>query len=259
MRNIKLTIEYDGTNYHGWQSQKNNASTIQTAIQAAVRKLTGEDCKLIGSGRTDAGVHALGQVANFKTDSKIPAERFSYALNSLLPSDIVVKKSEEAGIDFHSRYSARGKKYRYLIYNSHYPSALLRSRACHVACPLDYASMSKAALYFAGMHDFLAFSASGRNVKNSVRTIARASLNMRERCNCISGPDEDGNARIYELEIVGDGFLYNMVRIIAGTVIEVGLGRISAGSVPGIIESRDRKMAGKTAPACGLYLVEVYY
>mgnify|MGYP005847279467 CR=1 FL=1 len=258
MRNIKLTIEYDGTNYHGWQSQ-NNAFTIQAAIQAAIGRLTGEDCKLIGSGRTDTGVHALGQVANFKTDSKIPAERFSYALNSLLPPDIVIKKSEEAGMDFHSRYSARGKKYKYIIYNSPHPSALLRNRACHVARPLDCYSMSKAALCFAGTHDFLAFSASGRNVKNSVRTIARTSLNKRERCNCVSGSGEGGSACIYEFEIEGDGFLYNMVRIIAGTLIEVGLGRISAGSVPGIIVGRDRKMAGKTAPACGLYLVEVYY
>lgn len=244
MRNVKLTIEYDGTNYHGWQSQI-NAITVQDVLKDAVVKLTGENCNIIGSSRTDVGVHALGQVANFHTGSSIPPERFSYALNSVLPDDIVVKKSEEVNLDFHSRYSARGKKYRYLFYNSVHPSALLRNRACHIAHLLDFEAMQKALAYFTGKHDFSAFRAAGSSVKTSERTITHVSMAREEE--------------IIKFEIAGDGFLYNMVRIIAGTLVEVGTGKIAAESIPRIIESRDRTGAGKTAPAQGLYLVEVYY
>jgi len=244
MRNIKFTIEYDGTNYHGWQSQI-NAVAVQDVITDAIKKLTGEDCNLIGAGRTDVGVHALGQVANFVTESRIPAERFSYALNSILPEDIVIKKSEEANPDFHSRYSAKGKKYRYLIYNSIHPSALLRNRVYHVSFNLDFDSMQKASDFFLGMHDFSAFKASGSSVKTSERTITGVHL----------AKSED----IITFEIEGDGFLYNMVRIIAGTLVEVGAGKIQPEAIPEIIKSRDRNKAGKTAPAHGLYLIEVYY
>ena len=244
MRNIRLLIEYDGTNYHGWQSQK-NAAAIQDVMQEAIRRLTGEDCNLIGSSRTDVGVHALGQVANFLTGSSIPAGRFSYALNSMLPDDIVVKESMEVDSEFHSRYSARGKRYRYLIYNSDFPSALLRNRAFHVPQGLDFEAMEKAAAFFKGTHDFSAFKSSGSSVKTSVRTITGISLSRHED--------------IIELNIEGDGFLYNMVRIIAGTLVEVAMGKIPSSRVPGILESRDRKNAGKTAPAHGLYLMEVRY
>lgn len=244
MHNIKLIIEYDGTGYHGWQSQS-NAIAIQDIIEKAISKLTGEHSRLTASGRTDAGVHALGQVANFFTQSSIPPERFSYALNSILPDDIVIKKSEEVPHSFNSRYSAKGKKYRYLIYNSEYPSALLRNRAFHVPQRLDFELMEKASSYFTGTHDFSAFKASGSSTASSVRTVAETSLAKK--------------GEIIEFEITGTGFLYNMIRIIAGTLIDVGMGRISVEDIPGIIESCDRRKAGKTAPAHGLYLVEVHY
>lgn len=244
MLNVKLTIEYDGTNYHGWQSQT-NAAAVQDVIQSAIKKITGEECTLTASSRTDAGVHALGQVANFRTESNIPPNKFSYVLNSVLPDDIVIKKSEEVNQDFHAQYLAIGKKYRYLIYNSNSPSALLRNRACYVPQRLNFEAMVRAAESFVGTYDFSAFKASGGSVKTSVRTIANTSLNVCED--------------IFKFEIAGNGFLYNMVRIITGTLIEVGIGKISAKSIPEIIESRDRKRAGRTAPAHGLYLVEVYY
>jgi tRNA pseudouridine38-40 synthase len=175
MRNIRLTLEYDGTAYHGWQSQT-NASTVQDAVTAAVNSLTGEACSLTGSSRTDTGVHALGYVCNFLTESAIPADKFSYALNTLLPDDIVVRCSEEVPAGFHSRFDAKGKTYRYLIYNSVFPSALLRHRAYHVYYPLDIDAMNRAAQHLTGTHDFFAFSAAGGRVKTTVRTITKAGI-----------------------------------------------------------------------------------
>jgi len=244
MRNIKLTIEYDGTGYHGWQRQE-NALSVQEVLEKALSKLTGSEVVLTSSGRTDTGVHALGQVANFFTQSTIPAERISLAVNNLLPDDIVVKKSEEVPPDFHSRFSATGKKYRYLIYNSRIPSAFMRNRAYHVYEALDLEAMKKASQYFLGEHDFAGFMASGSSVKTTVRTIYDVSL------------EKSGD--LIEFQITGSGFLYNMVRIIAGTLVEVGKGKIRPDDIKGILESRDRTLAGITAPAHGLYLVEVYY
>lgn len=244
MKNIKLIIEYDGSNYHGWQSQI-NASAVQDIIRKAIMRLTGEECTLIGSGRTDAGVHAYGQVANFHTDSSIPSEKFSYALNSLLPKDIVIRGSSEVNDDFHSRFSAKGKKYRYVIYNSEFPSALLRNRAFHVTNFLDFDEMYKAVCFFKGTHDFSAFKASGSSVKTPIRTITDITLERRDST--------------IVFEIAGSGFLYNMVRIIVGTLLEVGTGKIKSDSIPEIINSRDRNKAGKTAPPQGLFLIEVYY
>ncbi len=248
MRNIKLTIEYDGTNYHGWQSQK-NAVAVQDVVVKAIRKLTGEEVRLIGASRTDVGVHAFGQVANFHTYSKIPPERFSYALNSFLPEDIVIKHSKEVDMGFHARFSAVGKKYRYMIFNSDRPSALLRNRAYFVPVPMDLEAMQEAASHFLGTHDFAAFCATGGSAKTSVRTITDISVSKRH----------DYNGDIFEIEVSGNGFLYNMVRIIAGTLAEVGMGKKRPDEIPGIINSRRREMAGITAPAHGLYLVEVYY
>ncbi len=244
MRNIKLLIEYEGTKYHGWQSQI-NALAIQDVIRNALKKLTGEDINLTGSSRTDVGVHAFGQVANFTTESSIPADKFSHALNAVLPGDIVIKGSEETDMDFHSRYNSKGKKYRYLIHNSIYPSALLRNRAFHVKYDLDVDIMDKASKYFIGEHDFSAFKSTGSSVKSSVRTIIEATVSK--------------SGDIIEFEIAGNGFLYNMVRIITGTLVEVGIGKLKAEDIEGIIKSKDRRQAGKTAPAHGLYLVEVYY
>ena len=244
MKNIKLTIEYDGTSYHGWQRQ-NNAVTIQDTIEACIAKITGEECSLTGASRTDQGVHALGQVANFKTRSPIPVEKFPFVLNSVLPDDICIKKAELVDDSFHSRYDAKGKKYRYLIYNSPYPSALLRNRAYHVPAKLDIENMNKAAHLLLGTHDFTAFKAAGGSAKTSERTITDVSLTK--------------NEEIITFEIKGNGFLYNMVRIIVGTLIYVGLGKIDPDDVATIINSKERRNAGKTVGPQGLYLVEVYY
>jgi tRNA pseudouridine38-40 synthase len=244
MRNIKLIIEYDGTYYHGWQSQI-NAVAIQDVVESAIRKITSEVVKVTGSSRTDVGVHAYGQVANFVTCSRIPADRFSYALNSILPDDICIKSSSEVDRDFHSRYDAKGKKYKYLILNAGSRSALLRNRAFHVPAALDVAYMEKAAEYLIGSHDFSSFMASGSSVKSTVRSIYEVGLK------------KDGD--LITFEISGDGFLYNMVRIIAGTLVEIGQGKKSPQSMCEIIDAKNRKCAGKTAPAHGLYLVEVYY
>jgi tRNA pseudouridine38-40 synthase len=244
MRNIKLTIEYDGTAYHGWQSQI-NAEAVQDIVTAAVRKLTCENSSITGASRTDTGVHAFGQVCNFFTETTIPADKFAFALNTLLPEDITVRKSEEAAPEFHSRFSTTGKKYRYLFYNSTFPSALLRNRAYHIFYPLDVDAMNCAAGHFIGIHDFASFSATGGCVKTTVRTITQA---------CV---ERDGE--MITFTVTGNGFLYNMVRIIAGTLVEVGLGKIGPDAVPGIITALDRREAGRTAPAHGLYLVEVFY
>jgi tRNA pseudouridine38-40 synthase len=244
MRNIKLTIEYDGTVYHGWQSQI-NAKTVQDIVADAVSKLTREKSSITGASRTDTGVHAFGQVCNFFTETTIPADKFAFALNTLLPEDITVKKSEEVAPDFHSRFSTKGKKYRYLFYNSTFPSALLRHRAYHIFYPLDVDAMNRAAAYFIGTHDFTSFSSTGGSVKTAVRTITQA---------CVERDNE-----LITFTVMGNGFLYNMVRIIAGTLVEVGQGKMDPDTVPDMITALDRRKAGRTAPAHGLYLVEVYY
>ncbi|OPX42978.1 tRNA pseudouridine synthase A [Ruminiclostridium hungatei] len=245
MRNIKLTIEYEGTNYHGWQVQK-NAVTVQECIEKALSRLLGEKTGVVGCSRTDVGVHAYGQVAHFFTASAIPGEKFSYALNNLLPADIVIQKSEEEPENFHARYSSKGKRYRYLICNTAHQSALMRNRACHVRPELDFEQMRKAAEHFEGEHDFAAFQATGGQVRSTVREIYSMAVKRREDS-------------LIELEVTGSGFLYNMVRIIAGTLIYVGMGKLAESDVPGIIRGLDRTKAGKTAPAQGLYLMEIYY
>lgn len=240
-----MTIEYDGTRFHGWQSQI-NALAVQDVVTAAIRKLTGEEeISLIGCSRTDTGVHAYGQVANFHTGSRIPADKFAYALNHLLPEDVVVRKSEEMYEGFHSRFSAKGKKYRYLIHNTQFPSALLQHRAYHTPYPMDFEKMHEAAAHFVGTHDFAAFQATGSNAKTTVRTVTEIRLDKNENTIC--------------MEIAGNGFLYNMVRIIAGTLVYVGMGKIAPEDIPSIIAGGDRTRAGITAPAHGLYLVEIYY
>lgn len=246
MRNIKLLIEYDGTNYSGWQIQP-NASSIQQEIENAVLRITGQKCHLNGSGRTDAGVHARGQVANFKTESRVPAERFAYAINSMLPRDIVIKDSCEVDLDFHARFSAVGKKYSYQILNSQFPSALMRNYAYHINYgeKLDLGKMKAAASLFLGEHDFFGFMATGSKVKDTIRTIYEISIKN----------ENDSIQILYH----GNGFLYNMVRIITGTLLNAAIGKISVSDIPEIICSKDRSLAGITVPACGLYLEEVIY
>jgi tRNA pseudouridine38-40 synthase len=244
MKNIKIVIEYDGTRYCGWQRQKNGVS-IQETIEKAIEKVTGEKTEIIGSSRTDAGVHAKGQVANFLTSSTVPPEKICYAINSFLPDDIVILSSQEVPLDFHSRYSSKGKKYSYTILNRKIPSALLKNYSAHIPYELNIEDMIRASKYFLGEHDFSAFKSTGSSVKGNVRTIKRLELIK----------DED----IIKMFIEANGFLYNMVRIIAGTLIEVGKGRIKPDDIPFIIDSRDRKKAGPTAPAQGLCLEKVYY
>lgn len=245
MRNIKLTIEYDGKNFAGWQIQPNKVS-IQGEITRAIQEITGEVVELNASGRTDAGVHALGQVANFKTNSKIEIEKIPYAINSKLPNSIVIKKAEEVEERFHARYNCKGKTYRYQIRNSEFPSALNRYREFHVPQMLDIEKMRRALHFFEGTHDFKGFKSSGGNQKKTtVRTLTKCELKQEGEC--------------LKIELSGDGFLYNMVRIIAGTILDVGLGKILVEDIPHILESGDRTLAGRTLPPHGLYLVEVRY
>lgn len=244
MRNIKLIIEYDGKKFGGWQKQPNKLN-IQGEIEKAIEEITGETVELNASGRTDAGVHSLGQTANFKTNSKIDISKMAIAINSKLKQSIRIIKAEEVDEKFHARYSCKGKKYRYVINNSKYGSAIYRDLEYHIPIKLNVEDMKKAIKYFEGEHDFKGFKASGTSSKSSVRTIYSAKV------------IEDGERIIIELE--GNGFLYNMVRIISGTIVDVGLGKIKPEEIPEIIESKDRTKAGKTLPPQGLYLVEVYY
>lgn len=244
MPNIKLIIEYEGTAYGGWQSQQ-NAPTVQDALQEALERVTGGRVTLYGSGRTDSGVHALGQVANFKTDASIPPERYASALNPLLPDDIAVKSSCAVPDKFHAQFSALGKRYRYTIYNCRQKTALHRRTAWHVGQRLDMEAMRAAAVHFVGRHDFSAFQSAGGVERETVKTVTRC--------------DVTAEGSFIHIDIAADGFLYNMVRIIAGTLIKVGRGRLPASAIPGVIESCDRQCAGYTAPAHGLCLMEVYY
>ena len=244
MRNIKLTIEYDGKDFNGWQKQPNKLN-IQGNIEKVISEITKEEIELIGSGRTDAGVHAIGQVANFKTNSNIPIEKFAIAINSRLKKSIIIKKAEEVPERFHSRYNCKKKTYRYIINNSDMGSAIYRNLEYNIKMPLNLENMKKASKYFEGEHDFSAFKASGTSSKSRVRTIYSADVKKE-------------NERII-IELTGNGFLYNMVRIISGTLVEVGLGKIRPEEIKDIIDSKNRQMAGKTLPPYGLYLVEVNY
>ena len=245
MRNIKLLIEYDGKDFNGWQKQPNKLN-IQGEIEKAIERITGEEVNLMASGRTDAGVHAIGQVANFKTNSNIPIEKFPIALNTNLKKSIIIKSAEEVEERFHSRLNCKKKTYRYIINNSKYGTAIYRNLETHIPIKLDIEKMQKAVKYFEGEHDFKAFKASGTSSKSSVRTIYKAEV------------IDAGNERIY-IELTGNGFLYNMVRIIAGTLVEVGLNKIEPQEVENIILSKKRENAGKTLPPQGLYLVNVVY
>ena len=244
MRNIKLIIEYDGSCYGGWQKQKNN-KTIQEEIEKAIKKVTGEIIEVFGSSRTDAGVHAKGMVANFKTESNIPEDKYREAINSKLPDDIAIIKSEEVDGEFHSRYCSKGKMYSYTIINRYEKVAIGNKYIYQVREELDIDAMKKACHYFIGLHDFKAFKTSGSSVKTSVRTIEKLYIDKSK-----------DKIKIY---ITADGFLYNMVRIIVGTLVEVGKGKMQPEDIKRIIESQDRTEAGPCVPPNGLILEEVYY
>ena len=244
IHNIRLVIEYDGKDFNGWQKQ-NDKLNIQGEIERAIEIITGEQVELIASGRTDAGVHALNQIANFKIEKDINIEKLPYALNSQLKRSVRVKTAEIVDDDFHSRYHAKRKTYRYVINNSPQGSSIYRNLEYNFPLHLDETLMQEAIKYFVGEHDFKAFKATGGSTKSSVRTIYDASV-KRE------------GERIY-IELTGNGFLYNMVRIIAGTLLDVGLGKIKPEEVKEIIDSKDRSRAGKTLPPNGLFLVNVDY
>ncbi len=245
MRNIKITVEYDGTKYNGWQTQKNGEG-IQEILTNAIHQVCNDVSKINGAGRTDAGVHAMGQTANFFTECKIPIEKFANAVNVFLPKDIAVKSANEVNNEFHARYSAKGKKYMYVVNNSSVRSALSFYREYYFPYEVDYKKMKKACEVLEGTHDFKAFMASGSSIKDTVRTVSKIQIKKRE----------DG--RII-FNFTGNGFLYNMVRILVGTLLDVGIGKINVEDIKDIIASKDRTKAGKTVPAQGLYLVEVYY
>lgn len=244
IRNIKLTIEYDGKDLNGWQKQ-NDKLNIQGEIEKAIQNVLNEKVDLIATGRTDAGVHSLGQVANFKTSSDMPITKMPIAINSQLRKSIRIINAEEVDRNFHSRYNCKKKTYRYIINNSEQGSAIYRNLEYHVPQKLNINKMKEAIKYFEGEHDFKAFKSSGGSGKTTIRTIYKAEIKQE-------------NNRII-IELTGNGFLYNMVRIIVGTLLDVGTGKIDANQIPEIIESKDRQMAGKTVPPQGLYLVSVEF
>jgi len=244
MRNILLTIEYDGTNYHGWQRQV-NALSVQQLIENSIEKITGERAKLIGAGRTDTGVHAFGQRANFKTGTRINTARIPPALNSQLPPDIRIVKAVDVNLDFHARYDAVSKKYRYKIYNAGVPSAIYRNYSCFIPESLNFDLMKEASKHITGSRDFSSFCSSGSLVKSKVRNVQLLEL--------------ERSGRMIEMTIQADGFLYKMVRIIAGTLVEVGKGNIMPSHIENILDKKDRRLAGPTLPPQGLFLVEVLY
>jgi len=245
LRTIKLVIEYEGTHYLGWQVQP-NGQTIQGVIQDCLKRLTGEPLQLIGSGRTDAGVHALGQVAHFKTESRMDANTFQRALNSLLPKDIVIRRAEEVEAEFHARRSAKSKVYEYRILNRTTPPAIDRQYIWYIPQKLNLDEMKKATHSLVGEHDFSAFRSVGSSARSSVRNILQADWKR-------------GKGGLLRFEIEATGFLKQMVRAIVGTLVEVGRGKISVQDFKRILDSKDRKEAGPTAPAHGLFLNEVKY
>lgn len=243
-RRVRLTVTYDGTSYSGWQRQL-NAPSIQEKLEAALERLTGGRLCVTGASRTDAGVHALGQVAHFDTPARIPPEKYALAMNTHLPDDIRVIESEQVSGAFHARYGARGKIYRYQIHNSPHASALYRNQRTHVVPPLDVELMRRASLDVLGEHDFKAFAASGSEAKKTVRDIRRIAITRQDE--------------LIELTVEGRSFLYNMVRILAGSLIYIGQGKLPPDSLACALQTGSRLDLGITAPAHGLTLMKVFY
>lgn len=244
-RTIKLTVAYDGTAYHGWQRQKDDRS-LQGLIEDRLAVLTQEPVTVFASGRTDAGVHALGQICHFRTRSGIPLEGLQHGLNALLPDDVRIRRAESAAADFHARYSAKTKCYLYQILNRPAPDVFLRRYVWHLAQPLDRRAMGKALLCLPGTHDFSAFQSAGSATRSPVRTLSRAEL--------LEEP-----AGVLRFTFTANGFLRHMVRNLVGTLVAVGAGRLSPEDFRLILEGRDRRRAGIKAPARGLFLLAVYY
>ena len=243
MKRVKLTVAYDGTRYSGWQVQQ-NAVTIEGVLNKALSKLTGEEIAVIGASRTDAGVHAMGNVAVFDTESTIPGERFLYVLNQKMPEDIVIVASEEVPLTWHPRHQDTLKTYEYRILNAKLPDPTRRLYTNFVSFDLDIDLMRKGAAYLVGEHDFAGFCSVKTNAKTTVRTITDLQVLQK------------GDEII--IRVTGNGFLYNMVRIIVGTLVDIGRGRIKH-NMEEIINSKSRSMCGHTAPAHGLFLKKVNY
>jgi len=287
LRNICLLVSYDGTRYHGFQTQP-DGNTIQDRLEDAIRKLTGEEVRVTGSGRTDAGVHARGQVAHFHTSSRIPAERWALALNSRLPGDIVVLGAAEVDPSFHARRDAVSKTYRYTVNTRRFPDVFRRRYEYHHPTPLDCAAMREGLCHLVGEHDFTSFASTHSAAPHHVRTIFSARLIVEPEggpggaadtsdglADTQGGQDVGlhgggtggaaGNAApekvrgLIHLELTGNGFLYNMVRIIVGTLLEVGEGKRPPDEIAEILAAKDRSLAGPTAPAHGLVLWRVDY
>ncbi len=245
MPNFMLIIEYDGTAYHGWQYQA-NAATIQQTLEEAIAVMTRETARVHGSGRTDAGVHAIGQVAHFHTRARIPPEGFKAGLNSLLPHDIVIRSCRQVDDKFHARFDARGKTYQYRILNQSLPAAIGRNYVWQIRRELDIAAMQAAARHIIGTHDFKSFEGSGSPRHHCIRTVFDARI-------------DGGQNGLITFDIRADGFLRYMVRNLTGTLVDVGRCAITPDDFGDILEAQDRRRAGATAPPQGLFLVEVFY
>ena len=241
MKRIKLIVAYDGTSYNGWQIQP-GVRTIEGELNRALSELLSEDIQVIGASRTDSGVHALCNVAVFDTNTRIPGEKISYALNQRLPDDIRIQKSEEVDADFHPRHCDSRKTYEYRILNAEFPMPVKRLYSHFTYVPLEVSKMKEAAAYLVGEHDFKSFCATAAVVETTVRTITDLQV------------EKQGEEIV--IRVTGTGFLYNMVRIIAGTLMEVGRGNMLPEQIKAVLDAKDRQAAGPTAPACGLTLVK---
>ena len=244
MRRVRCVVEYDGTAYVGWQTQPNGVS-VQETVESALKKVTGEDVRIHGSGRTDSGVHARAQVFHFDTGVRMPAGKFAIAANMFLPADVRILWSGEAPEDFHARFTAKEKTYRYTVQTGPHARVATRNTACHIHVPLDFCAMEEAAALIAGTHDFAAFKSAGVRTETTVRTVFSSAWTRQDK--------------YLFYDVTGNGFLYNMVRILAGTMLEVGKGLRTVSSVAAALESGRREDAGATAPAHGLTLMRVRY
>lgn len=245
MYNYRLTIQYDGGRYKGWQRLGNGENTIQGKIENVLSELAGKDIEIIGCSRTDAGVHALAQIANFKINEKLAESEIKNYLNKYLPQDISIKEVMLVPESFHARYNAKDKIYLYKIWNEEYTNPFMRKYSMHIEKTLNITKMKKACQYFIGEHDFTAFS----NAKSKKKSMVRE----------IHSIDIEENAGFIQIRVRGNGFLYNMARRIVGTLIEVGLDKVEGENIPGIINSGERNQAGCIADACGLYLEKIEY
>lgn len=245
MRNIRLLLQYEGTRYQGWQRQKSSGNTIQGKLEMLLTRMCGEPVEIQGSGRTDAGVHAVGQVANFHTDCSLSLEEMRDYMNTYLPEDIAVIDICEAAPRFHSRLNAVGKCYCYRVINSRVPNVFWRRYALEVAEPLDVEAMKQAATQLLGEHDFKSFTSAKKGKKSTVRRIDRIAI------------DREEDMLVFTFE--GNGFLHHMVRILMGTLLEVGAGRRAPESMQAVLEAMNREAAGCLVPAKGLTLMKVYY